>query len=70
MQTTLIPVAYTKGTKFKPAPREHLSTLELHPDSDHFFYRMLLPLPAGGEFMEKQAKVLATMNSWLEQPTN
>jgi nitroreductase len=27
MQTTLIPVAYTKGTKFKPAPREHLSTI-------------------------------------------
>ena len=27
MQTALIPVAYTKGTEFKPAPREPVSTI-------------------------------------------
>jgi nitroreductase len=27
MQTTLIPVAYTKGSKFKPAPREPINTI-------------------------------------------
>lgn len=27
MQTTLIPVAYTKGSKFKPAPREPVSKI-------------------------------------------
>jgi nitroreductase len=27
MQTALIPVAYTKGSEFKPAPREPLSTI-------------------------------------------
>jgi len=44
--------------------------LETYPDAEHFFYRMLLPLPAEGEPLEKQAKVLATINIWLEQHTS